>query len=263
MTPYEALAHAFSTMPTGGFSTQPDSAEAFSADVAVDPRVLHVARRSELRAHVPRLRAPASARRSSATRSSASTSRSSLGASCRASPRCSGGTASPRARRRCAPAVFQAVSIMTTTGMASADFALWPALLLLCALRAHVRRAARPARRAARSRSCATSSSARCSAARSTRRSAPRSSCRSGSTERRSTSARFARSRRSSSSTSALWAVGASVIAIDSAITGVGLGTLDALGGVGDDARQHRPGVRDQPGRWARSPSSATSRRSR
>ena len=32
MTPYEALAHAFATMPTGGFSTQPDSAASFSAE---------------------------------------------------------------------------------------------------------------------------------------------------------------------------------------------------------------------------------------
>ena len=32
MTPYEALAHSFSTMPTGGFSTQPRSAEGFSAE---------------------------------------------------------------------------------------------------------------------------------------------------------------------------------------------------------------------------------------
>jgi trk system potassium uptake protein TrkH len=31
MTPFEALAHAFSTMPTGGFSTQANSMEAFSA----------------------------------------------------------------------------------------------------------------------------------------------------------------------------------------------------------------------------------------
>ena len=31
MTFYESLAHAFSTMPTGGFSTQPDSIAAFSA----------------------------------------------------------------------------------------------------------------------------------------------------------------------------------------------------------------------------------------
>ena len=31
MTPYQALAHAFATMPTGGFSTQPTSAAAFSA----------------------------------------------------------------------------------------------------------------------------------------------------------------------------------------------------------------------------------------
>ena len=32
MTPYEALAHSLSTMPTGGFSTQPRSAEVFSAE---------------------------------------------------------------------------------------------------------------------------------------------------------------------------------------------------------------------------------------
>ena len=32
MTPYQALAHSFSTMPTGGFSTQPRSAEGFSAE---------------------------------------------------------------------------------------------------------------------------------------------------------------------------------------------------------------------------------------
>ncbi|MGH3127139.1 MAG: TrkH family potassium uptake protein, partial [Gaiellaceae bacterium] len=32
MTPYEALAHSLSTMPTGGFSTQPDSAASFSAE---------------------------------------------------------------------------------------------------------------------------------------------------------------------------------------------------------------------------------------
>ena len=31
MTPYEALAHAFTTMPTGGFSTQEGSLTSFSA----------------------------------------------------------------------------------------------------------------------------------------------------------------------------------------------------------------------------------------
>ena len=41
------------------------------------------------------------------------------------------------------------------------------------------------------------------------------------------------------------WAVGASVIAIDSAITGAGLGTLDCAGDVGNRSRQHRPGLRD------------------
>src|SRR5919109_280815 len=30
MTPYQAVAHAFGVMPTGGFSTQPDSAASFS-----------------------------------------------------------------------------------------------------------------------------------------------------------------------------------------------------------------------------------------
>ena len=32
MTPYQALAQAFATMPTGGFATQPTSAAAFSAE---------------------------------------------------------------------------------------------------------------------------------------------------------------------------------------------------------------------------------------
>ncbi len=129
MTPYEALAHAFSTMPTGGFSTQPDSAAAFSAEsqwilalfmaiaganfalmyrafVRRRPRVL--ARDEEFRLYVLLV----------------------LGASAALAVMLWGyGIAEGEAAVR--TATFQAVSIMTTTGMATADFALWPPLLLL------------------------------------------------------------------------------------------------------------------------------------
>ena len=129
MTPYEALAHSLSTMPTGGFSTQPDSAASFSAEsqwilalfmaiaganfallyrsfVRRRPRVL--ARDEEFRLYMALL----------------------IAASAALVAMLWGygiveGEAAVRA------AVFQTVSIMTTTGMASADFALWPPLLLL------------------------------------------------------------------------------------------------------------------------------------
>jgi trk system potassium uptake protein TrkH len=129
MTPYEALAHAFSTMPTGGFSTQPDSAAAFSAEsqwilavfmaiaganfalmyravVRRRPRVL--ARDEEFRLYVVLVIAASAAL---------------------AAMLWGYGIFEGEAAVR--NAAFQAVSIMTTTGMASADFALWPPLLLL------------------------------------------------------------------------------------------------------------------------------------
>ena len=129
MTPYEALAHALATMPTGGFSTQPDSAASFSAEaqwilalfmaiaganfallyravVRRQPRVLP--RDEEFRLYVALL----------------------LGASAALTVMLWGyGIAEGEAAVR--HAVFQTVSIMTTTGMASIDFAVWPALLLL------------------------------------------------------------------------------------------------------------------------------------
>jgi trk system potassium uptake protein len=129
MTPYEALAHSFATMPTGGFSTKPDSAASFSAEsqwilalfmaiaganfallyrafVRRRPRAL--ARDEEFRLYVALV----------------------IVASAALVAMLWGygiveGEAAVRA------AVFQTVSIMTTTGMASADFALWPPLLLL------------------------------------------------------------------------------------------------------------------------------------
>jgi trk system potassium uptake protein len=129
MTPYEALAHAFSTMPTGGFSTKADSADAFSAEaqwilvlfmaiaganfalmyrafVRRQPRVLP--RDEEFRLYVTLV----------------------VVASAALTAMLWGyGIAEGEAAVR--TATFQAVSIMTTTGMASADFALWPPLLML------------------------------------------------------------------------------------------------------------------------------------
>ena len=129
MTPYEAVAHAFTTMPTGGFSTQANSLEAFSAAaqwiVVVfmviaganfalmyrallrrRPRVF--ARDEEFRLYVGML-AVSSAFLSAQI----------------ASYGIAEGEAAIRA------GVFQTVSIVTTTGFASTDFALWPTLSLL------------------------------------------------------------------------------------------------------------------------------------
>ncbi len=129
MTPYEALAHAFSTMPTGGFSTQADSAAGFSAEaqwiltlfmavaganfalmyrafVHRQPRVL--GRDEEFRLYVLLV----------------------VGASA-ALATMLWGYGIVEGEEAVRTATFQAVSIMTTTGMASADFALWPPLLLL------------------------------------------------------------------------------------------------------------------------------------
>ncbi len=129
MTPYQALAHAFATMPTGGFSTQPTSAAAFSgaaqwilalfmaiagANFALmyrallrrQPRVL--VRDEEFRLYVALL----------------------VGAAAAVAIGVWGyGIAEGEAAVRAA--TFQVVSIMTTTGMASADFAVWPPVLLL------------------------------------------------------------------------------------------------------------------------------------
>jgi trk system potassium uptake protein TrkH len=129
MTPYQALAHAFSTMPTGGFSTQPRSAEEFSATAQwilagfmlvaganfvlmytgfVRRRPRAFARDEELRLYLALA----------------------LVASAALTAMLWGyGIAEGEAAVR--TGFFQTVSIMTTTGMASADFATWPVLLLL------------------------------------------------------------------------------------------------------------------------------------
>jgi len=129
MTPYQALAHAFSTMPTGGFSTQPRSAEEFApasqwilalfmlvagANFALmyrgfvrrRPRVF--VRDEEFRLYIALA----------------------LVATAAVTAQIWGyGIAEGEEALR--TGFFQTVSIMTTTGMASTDFATWPAVLLL------------------------------------------------------------------------------------------------------------------------------------
>lgn len=129
MTPYEALAHAFSTMPTGGFSTKANSIEAFSATtqwiIAVFMLVAGVnfvllyggivrrrprlfARDEELRLYLALV----------------------LVASVVLTIQLWGyGIAEGEEAIRAG--AFQAISIITTTGYATEDFALWPVLSLM------------------------------------------------------------------------------------------------------------------------------------
>jgi trk system potassium uptake protein TrkH len=129
MTPYEAVAHAFSTMPTGGFSTQPDSAASFSAEaqwillvfMAIAGANFALMYRAFLR------RRPGVLARDEEFRLYVVLV---VGASAAVAAMLWGyGIAEGEGAVR--TAAFQAVSIMTTTGMATADFALWPPLLLL------------------------------------------------------------------------------------------------------------------------------------
>jgi trk system potassium uptake protein TrkH len=129
MTEYEAVAHAFGTMPTGGFSTQPDSVASFSPAAQwiialfmlvaganyvlmyrafVRRRPLTLVRDEEFRLYVALA---------------------ALAAAVLTAQLWGYGIAEGEEAMR--TAVFQTVSIMTTTGMANADFALWPAVALL------------------------------------------------------------------------------------------------------------------------------------
>jgi trk system potassium uptake protein len=129
MTPYEALAHSFSTMPTGGFSTQPRSAEGFSAEgqwiIAVFMLVAGANFALMYRAFVHRHYRQLV--RDEEFRLYVALAVVATGAV--AVMLWSYGIAEGEAAVR--TAFFQVVSIMTTTGMATADFALWPVLLLM------------------------------------------------------------------------------------------------------------------------------------
>jgi trk system potassium uptake protein TrkH len=129
MTPYQALAHALSTMPTGGFSTQPDSVAGFSATtqwilvlfmliaganfvllyrafVRRRPHVL--ARDEELRLYIALVLIAAASLTVMLW-----------------------GYGIAEGEEAVRTGTFQVVSIITTTGLRSADFAMWPALLML------------------------------------------------------------------------------------------------------------------------------------
>jgi trk system potassium uptake protein TrkH len=129
MSPYQALGHAFTTMPTGGFSTQNDSIAGFGAAtqwvvalfmvlagmnfallyrafVRREPRA--AVRDEELRVYLCVLL---------------------LGAIVIATEIWDEGFAS--GERAIRDGIFQATSIMTTTGFATFDFAAWPTLALM------------------------------------------------------------------------------------------------------------------------------------
>ena len=129
MGPYDALAHAFTTMPTGGFSTVTDSIAGFDAAtqwviaafmilagmnfallyrafVRRDPRP--ALRDEELRVYLCAL---------------------ALGAAVIVTEIWAEGFAT--GERAIRDGVFQATSLMTTTGYASFDFASWPTLALM------------------------------------------------------------------------------------------------------------------------------------
>ena len=227
MTEFEALAHAFTTMPTGGFSTQPRSVEIFSAEaqwiivvfmllaganfallyrglVRRRPRVF--LRDEEFRLYVALL----------------------VVASAAVTGMIWGydiaeGEAAVRT------GVFQVVSILTTTGYASTDFALWPALLLLALF----------ALMFVGGSAGSTGGSIKVVRHLLLGKILRREVDQTLSPElvmpiRLNGSPVDERTVRAIAAFVllyvGLWAVGAAVIAIDSAITGVGLGTLDALG---------------------------------
>jgi trk system potassium uptake protein TrkH len=129
MTPYEAVAHAFSTMPTGGFSTKPDSAASFSAEsqwviaafMAVAGANFALMYRALLR------RTPGVLARDEEFRLYVTL----LVVASAAVAAMLWGYGLFEGEAAVRTATFQAISIMTTTGMATADFALWPPLLLL------------------------------------------------------------------------------------------------------------------------------------
>jgi trk system potassium uptake protein len=129
MTPYQALAHALSTMPTGGFSTQPRSVEGFSAESqwVIALFMLIAGANFALMYRVVVNRRPRLFIRNEEFR--LYTALALVATVALTVMLWSYGVAEGEEALRAA--AFQTISIMTTTGMASADFALWPTLLLL------------------------------------------------------------------------------------------------------------------------------------
>ena len=127
MSEYQAAAHAFTTLPTGGFSPQARSIEPFApasqwvivlfmvlagANFALHYRALVRTGQPVSRRGVPPLSRAPRRRRPAPV------------------PRAAAGRHLRAGRGGVRHATFQVVSMMTTTGYASADFALWTALTL-------------------------------------------------------------------------------------------------------------------------------------
>jgi trk system potassium uptake protein len=126
MSPYEAIAHAFSTMPTGGFSTQSTSIDAFGAATQwtiVLFMVLGGSNFALMYAALARRRPGLLARDEELRLYLALLG---LGAFVLAGELIAEDVYRGEAAVR--HAVFQTVSVMTTTGFASADFNEWSAL---------------------------------------------------------------------------------------------------------------------------------------
>ncbi len=129
MDPFNAVAHAFTTLPTGGFSPEPRSVEAFAAAsqwVIVLFMVLAGMNFALLYRLFVRRRARAAARDEEARLYLTILALMSV---LLAVELWEEGLASGEAAFR--QATFQVVSMMTTTGYANTDFIVWPALALM------------------------------------------------------------------------------------------------------------------------------------
>lgn len=129
MTPFDAVAHAFTTLPTGGFSPQAESLAAFGATTQWTVIAFMLLAGSNfallyvlfVRGHLRGLLRDQEFRLYAAIAAAASLV---LFGELLARGLYEGETALRHA-------TFQAVSLMTTTGYASADFAAWPTLALV------------------------------------------------------------------------------------------------------------------------------------
>jgi trk system potassium uptake protein TrkH len=227
MTPYEAVAHSLSTMPTGGFSTKADSAASFSAEsqwilalfMAIGGASFALMYRAFIRRQPQALARDEEFRLSGVLVVVASAAITAM--------LWGYGIAEGEAAIR--TAAFQTISIMTTTGMASADFALWPPLLLLALF------ALMFVGGSAGSTGGSIKIVRHLLLGKILRREVDQTLSPEVVMPIRLNGAPVdERTLRAIAAFILLyvgfWAVGASVIAIDSAISGVGLGTLDALG---------------------------------
>jgi trk system potassium uptake protein len=132
MSLYEAVAHAFTTMPTGGFSTQARSIEAFAAATQWTIAIFMVIAGANFGLMYRALarRAPGALARDEEFRLYLALL--ALGALLVGIELAAEGIAEGEAAAR--HAVFQAVSLMTTTGYASTDFNEWLAIAPLTAM---------------------------------------------------------------------------------------------------------------------------------